>query len=109
MNTDFQTTLVSGSGPYHNPLDIYNPGHKIYTPYKYGEKNRPDISGIIQNINTLKPGSELKLLQPDDMVRVFNPALTEDFVIPNDMSGLTVNLRFGSYNIITETNEFKNF
>ena len=109
MNTDFQTTLVSGSGPYHNPLDIYNPGHKIYTPYKYGEKNRPDISGIIQNINTLKAGSVLKVLQPEDAIRIFDPILNADYEVPEDMSGLSVNLRFGSNNVITTTNQFKNF
>ena len=109
MENIVQTTLVSGSGPYHNPLDIYSPGHKIYSTNIYGEKKQPDISGIVQNIDTLKVGSELKLLQPEDAIRVFDPILLEDYVIPEDMSGLSVNLRFGSSNVITGTNKFKNF
>ena len=49
------------------------------------------------------------LLQPEDAIRVFDPILLEDYVIPEDMSGLSVNLRFGSSNVITGTNKFKNF
>lgn len=109
MENVVQTTLISGSGPYHNPLEIYSPGHKIYSTNIYGEKKQPDISGIVQNIDILKAGSELKLLQPEDAIRVFDPILLEDYVIPEDMSGLSVNLRFGSSNVITGTNKFKNF
>lgn len=104
-----QQNLVSGSGPYHNPNDIYSPGHKMYTDYIYGEKSAPDISGIVTNINLLKEGSVLKVMHPEDTIRIFDPVLLADYVLPEDCSGMSVNLRFSSYNIITTTNEFKNF
>ena len=107
--TLYQSTLISGSGPYNNPLDIYSPGHKIYSKHIYGEKTQPDISGIVQNIELLKSGNDLKILQPEDSIRIFDPILLEDYIIPDDMSGLSVNLRFGSSNVITGTNQFKNF
>ena len=109
MDTNFQTTLISGTGPYSNPNDIYNPGHKTYYSNPYGDNLLPGISGIVQNINTLKVGSELKLLQPEDAIRVFDPLLIADYIVPEDMSGLSVNLQFGSSNVITGTNQFKNF
>ena len=109
INKVVQETLESGSGPYNNPLDIYSPGHKKYTKYVYGEKIIPDISGIITNIDLLREGNVLKVLQPEDAVRIFDPILTSDISIEPEFSGLSVNLRFSKYNVITTTNIFKNF
>ena len=109
MLGDVQTSGISGTGPYNNPLDIYSPGHKIYSDKILGDNSSPDISGIIQNINTLKAGSVLKVLQPEDAIRIFDPILNADYEVPEDMFGLFVNLRFGSNNVITTTNQFKNF
>ena len=75
INKIVQQSLESGSGPYANPLDIYSPGHKKYTDYIYGEKTQPDISGIVTNINLLKEGSVLKVLHPQDTIRVYDPIL----------------------------------
>lgn len=109
INKVVQSTLESGSGPYSNPLDIYSPGHKKYTDYIYGEKTQADISGIITNINLLKNGSELKIMHPKDCVREFDPFLKEDFILSSEYSGLSVNLNFNSHNVVTTTNEFRNF
>lgn len=103
-----QSTLESGAGPYSNPKDIYNPGHKLYTNYVFGENDRPDISGIVNNINLLKDGSELKLMQPKNFIQTFNPYLSEDYKIEEEYSALSVNLKFNNHNIITTTNIFKN-
>lgn len=104
-----QETLLSGSGPYDNPLDIYSPGHRKFTNYAFGEQDVPDISGIIQNIDILKAGNELKIVTAKDFIRTFDPILTSDVTLEPQYSGLTVNLKFGKYNVITTDNQFKNF
>ena len=101
--------LISGSGPYNNPLELYNPGHQHYTDYIYGQKTQPDISGIIKNIDTLAEGNVMKILQPEDAIRVFDPDLIKDIIIEPEYSGLSVNLKFGNFNVITTDNTFKNF
>ena len=109
IEKDLNSNLVSGNNIYHNPLEIYNPGHKKYLDYVYGEKTIPDISGIVTNINTLSSNGDLKILQPDDTIRLFNPELTEDFTLQSEHSGLSVNLKFGNFNVVTTSNTFKNF
>lgn len=104
----YQSNGMSGTGPYNNPLDIYLPGHRTYLDIPFGENSKADISGIIKNINLLKEGSELKILQPEDAIRIFDPVLQEDYVLEAIYNGLSVDLRFGGYNIITNENTFKN-
>lgn len=105
----FQTNGVAGIGPYNNPLDIYLPGHRTYLDIPFGENSKAGISGIVKNINLLKEGYDLKVLPPEETIRIFDPILTEDFIIDNNNNGLSVNLKFGSYNVITaKENIFKN-
>lgn len=98
----YQTNILTGTGPYANPNDIYLPGHRTYLDIPFGENTRPDISGIIKNIDVLKEGSTLKILQPEDAIRVFDPFLTENYILDKEYNGISVNLNFGGYNVITD-------
>ena len=104
----YETNVVSGTGPYSNPYDIYLPGHQTYLDIPYGEKTKPDISGIVKNIDLLKQGSDLQISSAQDSIREFKSNLLEDFILPNEYNGISVNLRFNGFNVITDENAFKN-
>lgn len=101
---EFQSHLLSGVGPYNDPLSIYSKGHKTYS--KNLITGLPDISGIVENIDIINNGSNTNLQQ--DQVKLFKQVITEDITIPIDRSGLSVNLKFTSFNVETQGNVFKN-
>ena len=104
----YETNIISGTGPFSNPNDIYLPGHRTYLDIPFGENNQPDISGIVKNINLLKYGSDLKISKAEDAIREFKPNLVEDYILPNEYNGISVNLKFNGFNVETDTNTFKN-
>lgn len=106
---DLKEALVSGTDTFSKPTEIYNPGHQQYLNYIYGEKTQPDVSGIVSNINLLREGNTLEIVENGDIVRCFNPSLNSDYNIPEDCSGISINLKFGKFNVITTDNLFKNF
>lgn len=105
-----QTYVISGVGPYSNPLEIYNPGHRLYTENSTSsDTNKIGIhSGMITNINLLD--SELDNIPVDnsDCFLLNKSRLSTNFTIPPEYSGYSTDLDFKEFNVITTTNEYVN-
>lgn len=101
----FQIFTLANSGAYDDPLSIYLEEHKVLTNKSINEQ--PEISSIVQNIDLLV-GDSLLSKTEESAIYKLSPILTEDFNIPPDKSGLSVDLNFSSHNITTTTNTFIN-
>ena len=102
---EFQMHTISGVGPYNDPNSIYSKGHKVLSSNPIDR--RPDITGLVQNIDLLN-GEELFKVATPKTIHKFSPTLTEDITIPPDKSGLTVELKFSTHTIKTTTNTIIN-
>lgn len=105
-----QTYVISGVGPYSNPFDIYNPGHRLYTENSTSsDTNQTGIhSGVITNINLLDSDLDIIPVTNSDCFLLNKSRLDADFTIPPEYSGYSTNLNFKDSNVITTTNEYVN-
>ena len=101
----FQIFTLANAGDYDDPLSIYLDEHKVLTTKSIN--GQPEISSIVQNIDLLI-GDRLITKIEDPILYKFSPILTEEYTIPPDKSGLSVDLNFSSHNIVTTTNTFIN-
>ena len=101
---EFQSHLISGVGPYSDPLSIYSAGHKTYSSNLIS--GTPDISGVVENINLLN--NDIKNPSGFEQIKLFKQNIIEDQVIPGNLSGLSIDLKFTSFNIETEENVYLN-
>lgn len=105
-----QTYVISGVGPYSNPFDIYNPGHRLYTENTTSSATNQTgiLSGIVTNINLLDTDLDSIPLNNSDCFLLNKSRLEADFTIPPEYSGYSTDLNFKDSNVITTTNDFVN-
>lgn len=105
-----QTYIISGVGPYSNPFDIYNPGHRLYIENNTSSDiNQTSInSGVVTNINLLNTYLDSNPISNSDCFLLNKSRLDEDFTIPPEYSGYSTSLNFKDSNVITTTNDFIN-
>lgn len=103
-----QSFLLSGVGPYSNPNDIYNPGHRIYNYDIIYSDKAGKLSGVLRNIDILNSDMEEVKVDNSNNFLITKNTLTEDITIPPEYSGYSTNLDFNSFNVTTTSNDFVN-
>lgn len=103
-----QSFLLSGVGPYSNPNDIYNPGHRIYNYDIIYSDKAGKLSGVLRNIDILNSDMEEVKVDNSNNFLITKNTLTEDITIQPEYSGYSTNLDFNSFNVTTTSNDFVN-
>jgi hypothetical protein len=104
MLLNLSSQLINGDLVRKNPNAIHLENHQLYSVSNGG------ISGVVTNIEMLNQPiiNQITKNIKSDSINITKNKLSDDITIPPNYSGLTINLDFSKFNIITTTNKIIN-